>query len=162
MNKVLGIIGAAALLLGGYYIGQSKAPEPTVIKVSAEPSQAFTSSGAEEVQAAATGAAVRSLATPTSGELIVVKDGESIQDAVKQASETELPGLETIFSDVYEEIPQHIRTQGEEAFDLAAQDLARCVARQVAGRDEFVERVDRRRGRRLIDRRTPTDRRILQ
>jgi parallel beta-helix repeat protein len=86
MNKVLGIIGAAALLFGGYYVGQSKAPEPTVIKVPGEPSQAFTSSGTEEVQAAATGAAVRSLATPTSGELIVVQDGESIQDAVKQAS----------------------------------------------------------------------------
>ena len=85
MNKVLGIIGAAALLVAGFYIGQSKAPEPTVIKVPSEPSQAFTSSGAEEVSAAAA-TAVRSLATPTSGELIVVKDGESIQDAVKQAS----------------------------------------------------------------------------
>ena len=29
------------------------------------------------------------------------------------------PALETIFSDVYEELPAHIRKQGQEAFDLA-------------------------------------------
>jgi parallel beta-helix repeat protein len=85
MNKLAVVIGAVALLAGGYYLGQSNRPEPTVIKVPSEPRAAFTSSGAEEVAAAAT-APVRSLATPTSGELIVVKDGESIQEAVKQAS----------------------------------------------------------------------------
>ena len=85
MNKLTVVIGAVALLAGGFYLGQSNRPEPTVIKVPSEPKAAFTSSGAEEVVAAAT-VPVRSLATPTSGELIVVKDGESIQEAVKQAS----------------------------------------------------------------------------
>lgn len=85
MNKLTIILGAAALLVGGYYLGKSGQQPATVIKVDSEPKAAFTSSGAEEV-AVTTGAAVRSLVTPTSGELIVVKDGESIQDAVVAAS----------------------------------------------------------------------------
>jgi pyruvate dehydrogenase E1 component alpha subunit len=44
----------------------------------------------------------------------------TVDAAAKEAGETPMPGLETIFSDVYAEIPQHIRKQGEEAFDLAA------------------------------------------
>lgn len=44
----------------------------------------------------------------------------TVDAAAKEAGATEAPGLETIFSDVYEEIPAHIRQQGEAAFDLAA------------------------------------------
>ena len=87
MNKLIGVVAAIALLAGGFYLGQARQPAPTVIKVPSEPKAAFTSSGAEEVAAAAVGPAnVRSLHTPTSGELIVVNDGESIQAAVKAAS----------------------------------------------------------------------------
>ncbi len=83
MNKMAIVIGAVVLLAGGYYLGKSGQKPATVIKVDSEPKAAFTSSGAEEVAAAASaGMVVRSLVTPTSGELIMVKDGESIQDAV--------------------------------------------------------------------------------
>jgi len=41
-----------------------------------------------------------------------------VKEAADLAQETPLPSLETIFSDVYEEVPQHIRSQGEEAYDL--------------------------------------------
>ena len=86
MNKTTIIIGAVVLLAGGYFLGKSGQKPATVIKVDSQPKAAFTSSGAEEVSEVAAGAVVRSLATPTSGELIVVKDGESIQDAVAAAS----------------------------------------------------------------------------
>ena len=86
MNKTTVIIGAVVLLAGGYFLGKSAQRPATVIKVDSAPRAAFTSSGAQEVAAASSGAAVRSLSTPTSGELIVVKDGESIQDAVAAAS----------------------------------------------------------------------------
>jgi 2-oxoisovalerate dehydrogenase E1 component alpha subunit len=39
--------------------------------------------------------------------------------AARAAERVGPPGLETIFSDVYAEIPAHLRTQGQEAFDLA-------------------------------------------
>tara|TARA_R110002110_G_scaffold205066_5_gene416872 strand:- start:58330 stop:59844 length:1515 start_codon:yes stop_codon:yes gene_type:complete len=85
MNKITGVIAAIALLAGGFYLGKSGEPEATVIKVPAQPKAAFSSSGTQEMAATAlTG--VRTLETPTSGEVIVVKDGESIQDAVKAAS----------------------------------------------------------------------------
>jgi hypothetical protein len=87
MNKATIIIGALVLLAGGYYLGKSGQKPATVIKVDSEPKAAFTSSGAEEVAAAAAaGAVARSLVTPTSGELIIVNDGESIQAAVAAAS----------------------------------------------------------------------------
>jgi len=85
MNKFVAIAGALVLLAGGYYLGQNNAPEPTVIKVESAPKAAFTSSGTEEMDEVAF-AGVRTLETPRSGELIVVKDGESIQEAVKAAS----------------------------------------------------------------------------
>ena len=85
VSKTTVAIGAIVVLAGGYFLGKSGRQEPTIIKVPEAPKEAFTSSGAEEV-AAAPMAPVRSLATPTSGELIVVKDGESIQEAVKAAS----------------------------------------------------------------------------
>jgi parallel beta-helix repeat protein len=85
MNKFVAIAGALVLLAGGYYLGQNNTPEPTVIKVESAPKAAFTSEGTEEMAEVAF-AGVRTLETPRSGELIVVKDGESIQDAVKAAS----------------------------------------------------------------------------
>lgn len=43
-----------------------------------------------------------------------------INTAAKEAEGTDRPGLETIFSDVYADVPAHIRRQGQAAFDLAA------------------------------------------
>ena len=42
-----------------------------------------------------------------------------IDAAAKAAEATAKPGLETIFSDVYEEVPAHIRAQGAFLFDLS-------------------------------------------
>lgn len=42
-----------------------------------------------------------------------------IDKAAKEAEATSKPGLETIFSDVYADVPAHIRKQGEASFDLA-------------------------------------------
>ncbi len=104
MNKIAIIAGAVVLLAGGFYLGKSGQQPATVIKVDSEPKAAFTSSGAEEV-AGAPAATVRSLVTPTSGELIVVKEGESIQDAVAAASPGAvikvMPGVykETVYID---------------------------------------------------------------
>ena len=87
MNKIAVITGALVLLAGGYFLGSSGRQEPTVIKVTQEPKAEFTSEGSEEVAAAGgSSVAIRSLQTPTSGEVIIVKDGESIQEAVKAAS----------------------------------------------------------------------------
>lgn len=44
---------------------------------------------------------------------------KKIDEAAKTAQATAAPGLETIFSDVFEAIPPHLRTQGEYLFDLA-------------------------------------------
>ena len=87
MNKLTAIIGAVVLLAAGFYVGKGQQPEPTIIKVPTEAKESFGSEGAAEV-IAAQGAttALRALKTPTSGELIIVKDGESIQEAVKKAS----------------------------------------------------------------------------
>jgi parallel beta-helix repeat protein len=85
MNKFAMIMGALVLLAGGFYLGQANQPEPTVIKVPSQPKAEFASSGSEQLASASSGT-VRSLQTPTSGELIVVKDGESIQAAVEAAS----------------------------------------------------------------------------
>lgn len=45
---------------------------------------------------------------------------EDVAAAAKTAENTERPGLETIFSDVFAEIPAHLRAQGKATFDLAA------------------------------------------
>jgi 2-oxoisovalerate dehydrogenase E1 component alpha subunit len=42
-----------------------------------------------------------------------------VDTAAKIAESTPRPGIETIFSDVYADVPAHIRKQGEAAFDLA-------------------------------------------
>jgi len=44
---------------------------------------------------------------------------DEISKAAKEAEKTPKPGLETIFSDVYEDVPAHIRAQGEFLFDLS-------------------------------------------
>jgi len=83
MNKLIAAVGAVALLAGGYYVGVSKQSAPTVIKVPAAAKQVFKTEGVERSRA---DTPARSLATPTSGELLIVRDGEAIQDAVKAAS----------------------------------------------------------------------------
>ena len=85
MNKIAAIVGAVVLLAGGYYLGTANQPEPTVIKVPAAPKAEFASEGAAEVVAASGTVSVRAWETPTSGEVIIVKDGESIQEAVSKA-----------------------------------------------------------------------------
>ncbi len=42
-----------------------------------------------------------------------------INASAREAEAVEKPGLETIFSDVYKELPAHLRRQGQESFDLA-------------------------------------------
>jgi pyruvate dehydrogenase E1 component alpha subunit len=43
---------------------------------------------------------------------------DEVAAAAREAEQVGVPGLETIFSDVYAEIPPHIRKQGEELFDI--------------------------------------------
>ena len=43
---------------------------------------------------------------------------EEVAAAAKEAEATDKPGLETIFSDVYEQLPSHLRRQGEATFEL--------------------------------------------
>jgi len=57
---------------------------------------------------------------------------EEIQSAAHAAEKTAAPGLETIFSDVYADLPDHLRAQGEAAFDLA-----RRKGDAIAGDGEF-------------------------
>ncbi len=45
---------------------------------------------------------------------------EEVNSAAREAEQVGPPGLETIFSDVYAELPAHLRKQGEELFDLGA------------------------------------------
>ena len=85
MNKIAVLAGAVVLLAGGYYLGTANRPEPTVIKVPSTPKAEFVSEGSSEVAAVSSTVSVRAWETPTSGELIVVKDGESIQEAVAAA-----------------------------------------------------------------------------
>jgi 2-oxoisovalerate dehydrogenase E1 component alpha subunit len=44
---------------------------------------------------------------------------ERINAAVRAAEATPKPALETIFTDVYAELPEHLRRQGQETFELA-------------------------------------------
>ncbi|MDA1263729.1 MAG: thiamine pyrophosphate-dependent dehydrogenase E1 component subunit alpha [Planctomycetota bacterium] len=44
---------------------------------------------------------------------------DEVATGARTAEATGKPGLETIFSDVYAELPAHLRRQGEAAFDLA-------------------------------------------
>lgn len=58
--------------------------------------------------------------TPDLQEKLEAEVRAEIDAAAKEAEATAQPPLETIFSDVYQELPDHIRRQGEAAFDLAA------------------------------------------
>lgn len=104
MNKTILIVGVVAALAAGFYAGKSAQPEPTVIKVTEAPKAAFSSSGLAEVEAAGN-TSVRSLETPTNGVVVIVKDGESIQDAVSAAEPGTvikvMPGVykETVYID---------------------------------------------------------------
>jgi hypothetical protein len=60
MNKIAMFLIALALVVGGFYLGKGKRPEPTVIRMAAEPKAAFSSEEAQEV-AAAGAAPLRSL-----------------------------------------------------------------------------------------------------
>ena len=44
---------------------------------------------------------------------------EEVGAAVREAEATPAPALESIFSDVYADLPAHLRRQGQAAFDLA-------------------------------------------
>ena len=57
--------------------------------------------------------------TPEKGESMRAEVREEVQAAARAAEEVGPPGLETVFSEVYAEVPDHIRSQGQHAFDLA-------------------------------------------
>lgn len=56
---------------------------------------------------------------PALREKLAAEAFAEIDAAAKIAEATPRPGIETIFSDVYRDVPQHIRRQGQAAFDLA-------------------------------------------
>ena len=64
--------------------------------------------------------ASRGLWTEATRDTCLAEANVEINAAAKIAEATPKPGLETIFSDVYAEVPQHLRKQGQAAFDLAA------------------------------------------
>ncbi len=51
---------------------------------------------------------------------ILARCKADVADAAKEAESTPRPGLETIFSDVFADLPDHLRSQGQASFDLAA------------------------------------------
>jgi len=63
--------------------------------------------------------AASGLWSPERGESLRKEVADEVAAAVREAEQVGQPGLETIFSDVYEELPEHLRRQGQEAFDLA-------------------------------------------
>ena len=52
-------------------------------------------------------------------EKLLAECADEVAQAAKVAEATPGPTLETIFSDVYETLPLHLRRQGEQAFELA-------------------------------------------
>ena len=63
--------------------------------------------------------AASGLWTPADGERLMKEAEEECSAAAREAEAVPRPGLETIFSDVYADVPAHLRRQGEAAFDLA-------------------------------------------
>lgn len=63
--------------------------------------------------------ATRGLWTKEHAEAMYAEEMKEIGAAAREAEDTPAPALETIFSDVYEDLPQHLRAQGQAAFDLA-------------------------------------------
>jgi len=57
--------------------------------------------------------------TPELREKLEAELREEISAAAREAESVGPPPLETIFSDVYADVPAHIRAQGQESFDLA-------------------------------------------
>jgi 2-oxoisovalerate dehydrogenase E1 component alpha subunit len=64
--------------------------------------------------------AARKLWTKELGERLYAEAMEEIGAAAKEAEATPPPKLETIFTDVFAELPPHLRRQGQAAFELAA------------------------------------------
>jgi pyruvate dehydrogenase E1 component alpha subunit len=62
----------------------------------------------------------RKLLTREKAELVYQQALEQVSAAVKAAESTPAPRLESIFTDVYAEVPPHLRRQGRAAFELAA------------------------------------------
>jgi 2-oxoisovalerate dehydrogenase E1 component alpha subunit len=58
------------------------------------------------------------LLAPGRAEALRREVEEDVTAAVREAEKVGPPGLETIFSDVYAELPVHVRKQGEQLFDL--------------------------------------------
>jgi 2-oxoisovalerate dehydrogenase E1 component alpha subunit len=54
------------------------------------------------------------------GKQIYAEAVAEVSAAAREAEEAPPPGLETIFSDVFEQLPAHLRRQGQTTFDLAA------------------------------------------
>jgi parallel beta-helix repeat protein len=82
MNKWVITTGAVALAAGAFLLGKGQQPAATVIRVDSQPRATFTAKGAATAPAAA---ASRGWESPRSGEVLVVRDGESIQAAVQAA-----------------------------------------------------------------------------
>ena len=61
----------------------------------------------------------KGLLTPEQDEAMRADTLAEIDRAAKAAEATAAPGLETIVSDVFAEVPNHIRKQGEFLFDLS-------------------------------------------
>ena len=61
----------------------------------------------------------KGLMTPEENDAMRADTLAEIDRAAKAAEATAAPGLETIFSDVFAEVPSHIRKQGEFLFDLS-------------------------------------------
>lgn len=104
MNKIMVTVVSVGLLTAVFFLGQSRQPEPTVITVDAAAKTAFSSTG-KDFHEMKTGGVVRSLATPTNGVVVIVRNGESIQEAVSAAEPGTvikvLPGTyeETVYID---------------------------------------------------------------
>jgi pyruvate dehydrogenase E1 component alpha subunit len=64
--------------------------------------------------------ATRKLWTAKLGKQMRSEVEAEVAAAAKTAQMVDKPSLETVFSDVYEEVPAHIRKQGQAAFELAA------------------------------------------
>jgi TPP-dependent pyruvate/acetoin dehydrogenase alpha subunit len=52
------------------------------------------------------------------GEQVFQEAMEEVGAAAREAQDTPRPALETLFTDVYAELPEHLRRQGQELFEL--------------------------------------------
>ena len=63
--------------------------------------------------------ATRGLWDAERGERLRKEAMDEVQDAARKAEAVGAPPLESIFTDVYADVPDHIRAQGAAAFELA-------------------------------------------